>query len=338
MSFFKAGLLCCGVYALVAWMLSGDLYAARVFGNLAMFVVPGLLVWAILRRRRDWAGCQWLFWATFLLGVSLWTLGQVGWAANELLFGRELPWLQWHSILQLFGSVAPLLALLARPQDGVREDDVAPLSLDIVAIAIVAGFLYSFFIVAPSFALAQQGNAMTALDVFVSLQRVLLLVGVVWAVYDARGTAWQPVYLRMAVGVAIGVVLRELTVRAAAAGTYHTGSLYDLNWMLPLVCYAWAAETAPSSDGAAVERGQAGARGRQPYLIFGALAIVPIVGYGGELLWPLRQPLSGFRDLSVGVTLVSMLALLMGRFAVQRLALKEADARIGLLAKALEQT
>ncbi|MDE3156664.1 MAG: PAS domain-containing protein [Acidobacteriota bacterium] len=339
MRLFRAGLLYCAAYAVVAWLLSGHLAAARVFGNFGMFVVPGLLVWAILRRRHDWAGCQWLFWAAFLLGVSLWTLGQVGWAFDELLFGRDLPWLRWHSILQLFGSLAPVLALLARPQAGVREDDVAPISLDIVAIAIVTGFLYSFFIVAPSFASSQQVFAMTALDVFVSLQRTLLLAGAIWAVYDARLTPWRPVYTRILAGAAIGIVLRELSLRAVAAGTYHTGSVYDLSWMLPLACYIWAAEAAPSSAVAVgTEATATDARNRQPLLIFAALAVVPIVAYAGGQLWPLRGPLAGFRDLSVGVTLVSMLALLMGRFAIQRLALKEADARSGLLAKALEQT
>ncbi len=337
MSLFRASLLYCALYALTGWLLSGYPGAAQIFGNVAIFVAPGLVVWVILRRRRDWAGCQWLFWATMLLGVSLWALGQMGWAFNELLFGRELPWLQWHSILQLFGSVAPLLALLARPQRGVRDRDVAPLALDIVAVAIVAGFLYSFFIVAPSFSPLQQQNAMTSLDTFVAVQRTLLLLGVVWAVFDARGTAWQPVYWRMLAGVAIGMVLRDFTLRAAAAGTYYTGSPYDLSWMIPFVFYAWAAEASPSSAGDVSDTAEAGARGRQPALMFAALAVVPIVGYGGELLWPLRQPLSGFRVLSVGVTLVSMLALLMGRFAVERAALKEADARIGLLAKALEQ-
>jgi len=335
---FRVGLVCCAAYAATAWLLSGHPVAGRYFGDTAVYFAPGLFVWTVVRRRSDWAGRQWLFWATLLLGVVLWSLGEIGWTLDEIVFGRDLPWLQWHSVLQLFGSMAPLLALMARPQRGTREADVPVLALDIVGIAVVAGFLYSFFVVAPGMVAAQRANAMAALETFVSVQRPVLLLALLWSLWDARDSAWQATYWRLAAGVAIGVVFRTLTLRAIASGTYRSGSVYDLAWLVPLVFYAWAADQAPASDARAAEADDLSAARGQPYLIFASLVIVPVVAYGAETAWPLSQPMAGVRALSAGVTMVSMLALLMGRFAVQRLALKQAGARLRLLAKALEQT
>ena len=75
---------------------------------------------AIVRRSRDWAGSQWMFWATIAAGFSLWVIGHVGSAIERLTEEQPLEWLSWHTTFSLCGGIAPLLALLARPQRGPR--------------------------------------------------------------------------------------------------------------------------------------------------------------------------------------------------------------------------
>ena len=48
----------------------------------------------------------------------LWFLGQVAWAADELLLSNFLPWFNWPIIMQLCASALPLLALVAWPHHG----------------------------------------------------------------------------------------------------------------------------------------------------------------------------------------------------------------------------
>ena len=88
---------------------------------------------------------------------------------------------------------------------------------------------------------------------FVQSNRLLLL-----AAWERRcGSRAAPTggltYLRMAVGVGIGFVLRLDTNQAIARGDYQVGSFYDLAWIAPWLCYAWAAAEAPASPRAGTE-------------------------------------------------------------------------------------
>ena len=107
--------------------------------------VDGILV--IARRRREWTGCQWLFWATIALGLSMTAIGIVGWTVDEVLLARETSWLGWYTVFALFGAIAPLFALLAQPHRGAREPMTASTAVDIAGIAVMTGFLYSHFVV-----------------------------------------------------------------------------------------------------------------------------------------------------------------------------------------------
>src|SRR6185369_16562199 len=111
----------------------------------------------IVQRRQTWRGCQWLFWATIALGLAMSAMGLTGWAADELL-SHQTTWLAWPAVFALFGGVAPLFALLAQPHRGVRDPLAATTAIDIAGLAVVTGFLYSFFVTAPE---TVGGSAMT---------------------------------------------------------------------------------------------------------------------------------------------------------------------------------
>ena len=54
-------------------------------------------------------------------GLAMSALGLTGWAAEELMLGHGT-WLAWPAVFALFGSVAPLFALLAQPHRGIRAN------------------------------------------------------------------------------------------------------------------------------------------------------------------------------------------------------------------------
>ena len=85
--------------------------------------------------------------ATVALGLSMTAIGIVGWTVDEVMLGRETSWLGWYTVFALFGSVAPLFALLAQPHRGAREQVTPSTAVDIAGIAVITGFLYSHFVV-----------------------------------------------------------------------------------------------------------------------------------------------------------------------------------------------
>src|SRR5262245_43770039 len=172
-------------YVATGWLLRDQPTVLGWFRAAALLVPPMVGTIVIVRRRQSWSGCQWLFWATIALGLAMSAIGLTGWAADELMFRRDT-WLAWPAVFALFGGVAPLFGLLAQPHRGVREPLAATTAIDIAGLAVVTGFLYSFFTTAP-----ESGTTvgMTAqLKLVSELQQVLVVVAMFAATAVARHT------------------------------------------------------------------------------------------------------------------------------------------------------
>ncbi len=145
--------------------------------------------------------------------------------------------------------------------------------------------------------------AQERLLLFIQFNRLLLLVAMGAAVWFGRGTDWRLTYLRLAVGVGIGFVLRLGTNQAIAHGEYQVGSFHDLAWIAPWLCYAWAAAEAPASPEPATQpddqhEALAVAAGRAPALL------IPLIGYGVLNLESAGEPLDSIRLFLTSLTTV----------------------------------
>lgn len=323
------------IYGLAGWALGAYPFAQSVLGNFVLLATAATVVVTIWMRRRSWAGCQRLFWDVYAIGMAFWFLGHVGWAYGELVL-QDPSWLRWHTIFSLCGGIAPLIALLARPHRGTRSYAVATTAVDLAAAGLLAVFIYSYFVLVPSFVPEPGSDAQSRLLVLIQANRLLQLAGLLAAVWIGRNTEWHSTYARLAAGVAIGFVLRLGASMAIARGEYRPGTLYDLAWITPWLCYAWAAYLAPAS-----KREEAADAPEAPTTIaFSAVPVllIPAVGYGMILIEPLGAPIDSFRALLTGVTTVGGLALLTIRLSTQRGALQRSDSRLRLLAAATERT
>ena len=336
MGWLLGGILYSSAYAVTGWLLRGQPAALSWFRAAALLVPPMIGTLVIVRRRQTWRGCQWLFWATIAVGLSMSAVGLTGWAADELVFNRET-WLAWPAIFALFGAIAPLFALLAQPHRGAREPLAATTAVDIAGLTVVTGFLYSFFVTAPD---AGPGSAAApiSLQLVSELQQALVVAGMLAAMWVARATPWCSTYRRLALGAFVGFVTLTLSNVEIGQGLYRGGFVYDFAWILPFAFFPWAATSAPASeptDSAAPEQGEL-IRPR-PWVIFTAVAMLPFLDFGLRRIVP-DETLSSVRDLSTAVTLISVLSLLIARIAAERAEMQQASSTTRLLAQVLEQT
>jgi two-component system NtrC family sensor kinase len=323
------------LYGLAGWGLNTHPFSQSLLGNVVLLTTAAAVVVTIWMRRRSWTGCQRLFWDVYAIGMAFWFFGHLGWAYGQLVQG-DPSWLRWHTIFSLCGGIAPLIALIARPHRGARSFAVATTAVDLAAAGLLALFIYSYFVLVPGLVPGPGSDPQARLLVLIQANRFLQLTGLLAAVWIGRDTAWHSTYLRLAAGVAIGAVLRIGTSRAIARGEYHPGTLHDLAWILPWLCYAWAAYFAPESKREdAIEAPEA-----PPAIAFSALPVllIPAIGYGMIMFEPLGAPTDSFRSLLTGVTTVGGLGLLTIRLAAQRGALQRSDSRLRLLAAATERT
>ena len=303
----------------------------RIF---ALLLPPLAGVGMILRRRQQWAGCQWLFWATFALGLVMSAISIIGWSIDELLLGANSSWLGWHAVFALFGGVAPLLALLAQPHRGVREKATATIAVDIAGIAVLTGFLYSHFVVSSGADVAGTGVSGSLL-LLSATQQFLVCLGMAIATMVSPDPRWRQVYRRLAIGLSISFLTLTFGNVEIWQGFYRAASLGDAMWILPFAFYPWAAADAPPSAVSSIEIDDAGQATSRPWVIFGGLAMLPVIGYALRLAAP-AGPFDPFQDLSMAVAIVSVLPLLMARLAVERAELRQVDAKLRLMGAAVE--
>jgi PAS domain S-box-containing protein len=336
MIWLAGGALYSIAYLLAGSYLRGHGHALLWLRILALLVPPLTAIFVIARRRRDWTGCQWLFWATVAVGLSMMGIGVVGWTVDEVWLGRETSWLGWYTVFALFGAVAPLLALLAQPHRGAREPVMASTAVDMAGIAVMAGFLYSHFAVAADLAPLASHAASVPLLLLHEFQQFLACAAFTIAALAARGQAWAATYRRLALGLLVGLAILTISNLGILQGLYRSGGVYDLIWILPFAFFAWAAADAPGSDAAEDAAIDDTLTPSRPWVVFAALAGLPLVDFGLRKAIPLGA-MEGFRDLSMVITIFSVLPLLVARLAVQSSEAHQAERRRLLLATATEQ-
>jgi two-component system NtrC family sensor kinase len=335
MTWLAFGVLYAVIYGILGALLQGSPLAVHWIRLPVLLVPPLFGIHTIVRRRQAWTGCQWLFWATIALGLMMSATGLVGWTVDEILLQRQTSWLGWHTVFALFGAAAPLLALLAQPHRGSREDAAASTAVDIAGIAVVIGFLYSYFVTADgtSSISATPSFSLVALS---ELQQFLIAAGLTVAAVSARRSTWGPTYRRLAMGLWVQFAALTLSNAGISQGGYRALFVYDFVWIVPFAFYPWAAQNAPASSEETADEDAAPFTPSRPWLIFGALALVPLVDSVLRKALPLAST-DDVRGVSMAVTLASTLPILMARLAVERAQTRHADSRLRLLAAAIEQ-
>jgi len=323
------------VYAAIGWLLRDQPLALSIFGDIGLLVPPLAVCAAILRRRRVWRGCHRLFWDTVAIGVGLWIVGHLGWTFEDLFLKRQ-SWLQWHTVFSLCGGICPLIALLARPHRGVRAEAVGAVGLVLASYGLLTVFIYSYFILIPGITPGGRDERV-ALLTFIQLNRALLFAGSFAVMIVARRTSWFAAYRWLAIATGVGFFLRILTSLAILRGSYQSGTVYDLAWIVPFLCYAGAALAAPESP---AESDAIEAPAPPKHALVSAIPVfmIPLVGYGTLYLQPIGGADDSFRALLTSVMTVAGLGLLTLRLAAQGSELQRAGARMRLLAAATEQT
>jgi PAS domain S-box-containing protein len=329
------GILYVAFYLGVAALLGSYPLARTVVANSLQLLLAASLCAVVLWRRRDWEGTQRLFWDAFAAGMAMWCIGQVGFTLSTLTGQRT--WVQWHTMFSLCGGIAPVVALLARPYLGVRKSSTWAVGVDLVSYAMLMGFVFAYFIMVPSVIPAPGTAPQTTLLMLVQLQRLVLFAGLAAGVWFARHTAWRDTFGRLAIGAGIGFFLRFVTSGAISSGRYWEGSIYDLAWLVPFLCYVWAALEAPKST---ADPEPVPARGGWQSPLFSALPVlfIPMIGFGLLGVQPIGDPGDSVRLLLTTLAMVAGLGVLTLRLSVQSGELQRADARVRLLAAATEQT
>lgn len=335
MPYLILGIAYIAVYLGAGALLGGYPLARTVVANTLLVLLAASTWVVVLRRRREWEGTHRLFWDAFAAGMAMWCVGNIGFTISTVTDQRT--WIQWHTMFSLCGGIGPLVALLALPHLGARKSAAWAVGVDLISYAMLIGFIYAYFIMVPSVVPAVGPSPQATLLTLVQGLRFLLLAGLVASVWLARDTPWRNTFAKLAAGVGVGFFLRLITSDAISSGQYHEGSFYDLAWIVPFICYLWAAIEAPASAGDAES---VPTRGGWQAAVFSAAPVflIPVIGFGLLRVQPIGDQGDAVRLLLTVLAMVAGFGILTLRLSVQSGELQRADARLRLLAAATEQT
>ncbi len=336
MRYLVFGIVYLLVYLGLGAVLGGHPLARTIVADGLLLSLAMAICAVIAWRRREWEGTHRLFWVAFGTGLALWCVGQIGFTINTVTGHRT--WVEWHTMFSLCGGIGPTVALLALPYRGARKTSSAGIGIEIVSYATLMGFIYAYFVMVPSVVpAAPSAEPQRALLVLIQIQRFVLFIGLAACIFFSAGTPWRDTFARLTVGAGVGFVLRFVTSSAINGDRYHEGSVYDLAWIVPYLCYLWAAleapKTQPDPEIAPPRRAWEG----------GIVSVIPvlampIIGFGLLRVQPLGDPGDSVRLLLTTMATVAGLGLLTLRVSMQSTELQRADARLRLLAAATEQT
>ena len=204
MNWAIAGLVYAGACAALMTQLADHATARLVAGNIALLLPPLAPLYVVATRRPRLARP-----AGRVLGRdrrvgALWFVGQIGWAADELLRATPMPWFKWHIVLQLCGSALPLIALVAWPHRPAPEETAITVAIDIAVLAFLTGFLYWSLIIAPANNPAQAvDGAAIARDHRPDRAGWPRSPACCWRRRPPGTSAWAEVYRRLALGMGL---------------------------------------------------------------------------------------------------------------------------------------
>src|SRR5262249_37013199 len=191
------------------------------------------------------------------------------------------------AVCALCGGAAPLSGPLPPPPPAPREPLAATTAIDIAGLAVVTGFLYSFFVTQPE--TGGVGAMSAQLKLVSELQQIVVVVAMFTAMIVARNTPWREPYRRLALGALVAFLMLTLSNIEIARGAYRSGFVYDFTWILPFAFFPWAATAAPPSPidvgGDAETEAEERTRPR-PWVIFTAVALLPFLDLGLRHLVP----------------------------------------------------
>jgi PAS domain S-box-containing protein len=336
MSWAVGGLICAAVYVAASFALGVQSPPWLVVRDAALLLSPIVPLAVLAKRRGEWLGRHALFIAAIGAWPLLWLAGFAGGLAHDV---RTAPAWTWPILLQFSASTLPLIALVALPHRGVRRETAVTATVDVAALSFLAGFISWCVIIAPRL---DPRHASTPLDSLIGIGAVVRLAAVASSLAlasKAAGTAWAPVYRRLAYALATGlIVLVQPPGLSGDSAAAHV--LADVAAFLPFWWAAWPIATAPPSedgDGVVVEPMSTVPVGHSsPALLFAAVLAVPLVGYGARFVVPLDAPVEDLREIATAFTLVCGVVLIMIRLVVEQRSVEGANARVRLLATACE--
>jgi signal transduction histidine kinase len=293
------------IYAVVSLSIPPG-FALSAFGDLTQLLVLCAASLVMLTNAVSSRGQTRLFWSLFAAGCVLWAANLALWTLYEVLLRRPIPD-PFVGDVVLFIHVVPFMAAVALRPHQAEEKKLYFSTLNFLMLLVWWVFLYAFVVFPDEYVTLNVTIYSPHYDLLYLVENLALLCVLGMLASSAQG-AWKNIYWNLLVALGIYTVSSAAMNTAIFRGQYHSGSLYDLPFMVSICWMMWT-----GLRGREMDPGCAPAPLRPPRwqvlppgLTMLAILSLPVMAYGA---WFHSTAAPHLREFRLLVTLAAILVL-----------------------------
>src|SRR6266849_1924204 len=276
--------LACGIALVLAFALAPVVFPNLIFrvamGNLVPLLVSTVTLVLTIRNTLDSRGHTRLFWGLMTIGLVMWWFNQAGWAWFEVVRRQPLPDPFYGDIILFLHAVPIMAAVSIRPQKADESEGVLPSALNVVILLVWWIVVYAFAVFPDEYLVRNVPVYSLRWDILYLVEALIVIAVSGWSFLTSSGP-WRTLYRNILLASIVYAISSEGINAAIARGTYVSGGIYDVPFLMALLGFFWVAltgrrclrETQATSSATPANAPFA------PLLAKGALLSLPLMGF-----------------------------------------------------------
>jgi len=237
-------LLLRGLLIVLAFGMAPLVFPSATFriamGDLVPLLLLGITCFLCVRNAFDTRGHTRLFWSLMATGMAMWWFNQASWTWFEVVLHKPLPD-PFAGDVVLFLHVVPIMGAVAiRPHEADEKEGMRVSALNVFILLVWWVVVYAFFVFPEQYLVLDIPVYTLRWDLLYVIEG-LILIGISASAYFSSTGRWRKLYGSIVVASILYTGASEALNAAIARGTYHTGGLYDIPFLVALLAFLWVA-------------------------------------------------------------------------------------------------
>jgi signal transduction histidine kinase len=238
--------LACGIALVVGFILGPlvfpNLYFRVAMGNLIPLLVGTVTLILAVRNTLDSRGNTRLFWGLMTAGLAMWWFNQAGWTWFEVILRQPVPDPFYGDIILFLHAVPFMAAVSIRPQKTDESEGVLPSALNVIILLVWWVVVYAFAVFPDEYLVRNVPTYSLRWDILYLLEALIVIAVSGWSFLTSSGL-WRTLYRNILLASIVYAISSENINAAIARGTYVSGGIYDVPFLIALLGFFWVALT-----------------------------------------------------------------------------------------------
>jgi signal transduction histidine kinase len=217
-----------------------NLFFRIAMGNVVPLLISTGTIVLATRNALDSRGHSRLFWILMTSGLAMWWVNQAGWVWFEVIRRQPLPDPFYGDIVLFLHGVPFMAAVAIRPQKADQHEGVLPNALNVVILLVWWVVVYAFVVFPDEYLIRNIRVWSMRWDLLYLAEALIVIAVSGWSFLTSSGP-WRTLYRNILIASIVYAVSSEGINAAIASGTYVSGGLYDVPFVISLLAFFWVA-------------------------------------------------------------------------------------------------